>query len=45
MYQYSALGPVGHCTSCFRRATCISCRRLLDVQKGGRGQAHVEACG
>ena len=30
----SALGPVGHCTSHFKRAVCISCRQRVDVHKG-----------
>src|SRR6218665_3040246 len=41
--QISALGPVGHCTSHFKRAVCISCRQCVDVHKGeGRGPAHVD---
>ena len=38
-----ALGPKGHCTSCFKTVMCISCRRHVDVHKWshvdrGRGQ-------
>ena len=40
----SALGPVGHCTSHFKRAVCISCRPCVDVHKGG-DPAHVDECG
>src|SRR6218665_1575930 len=43
--RISALGPVGHCTSHFKRAMCISCRPCVDVHKGGGGAAHVDACG
>src|SRR6218665_270366 len=44
--RISALGPVGHCSSHFKRAVCISCRPRVDVHKGGReGPAHVDACG
>src|SRR6218665_1468689 len=44
--RFSALGPVGHCTSHFKRAVCISCRPCVDVHKGGGGcPAHVDACG
>src|SRR6218665_3209307 len=35
--RISALGPVGHCTSHFKRAVCISCRPCVDVHKGGEG--------
>jgi len=35
----SALGPVGHCTSHFKRTVCISCRPRVDVYKGGRGSS------
>ena len=35
--RISALGPVGHCTSHFKRAVCISCRPSVDVHKGGSG--------
>src|SRR6218665_1722360 len=35
--RISALGLVGHCTSHFKRAVCISCRPCVDVHKGGRG--------
>jgi len=31
----STLGPEGHCTSCFKRAMCISCRQHVDVHKRG----------
>jgi len=43
----SALGPEGHCTSCFKRVTCHSCRRHVDVYEGveGGGLYHVNACG
>src|SRR6218665_1981818 len=43
--RISALGPVGHCTSHFKRAVCISCRPCVDVHKGEEGPAHVDACG
>src|SRR6218665_3845222 len=43
--RISALGPVGHCTSRFKRAVCISCRLRVDVHKGEEGPAHVDACG
>src|SRR6218665_3343179 len=33
--RISALGPVGHCTSHFKRAVCISCRPCVDIHKGG----------
>ena len=36
--RISALGLEGHCTSCFKRVMCISCRPHVDVHKGGRGQ-------
>ena len=42
--RISALGLEGHCTSRFRRAMCISCRPHVDVHKGERGLAHVDAC-
>src|SRR6218665_1815475 len=32
--RISDLGPVGHCTSHFKRAACISCRPHVDVHKG-----------
>src|SRR6218665_1129758 len=32
-----ALGPKGHCTSCFKTVMCISCRRNVDVHKWGAG--------
>src|SRR6218665_3244805 len=32
--RISALGPVGYCTSHFKRAGCISCRPCVDVHKG-----------
>src|SRR6218665_3611387 len=35
--RISALGPVGHSTSHFKRAVCISCRPYVDVHKGGGG--------
>src|SRR6218665_3432420 len=35
--RISALGPVDHCTSHFKRAVCISCRPCVDVHKGGGG--------
>src|SRR6218665_3492995 len=35
--RISALGPVGHRTSHFKRAVCISCRPRVDVHKGGGG--------
>src|SRR6218665_2573132 len=35
--RISALGPVGHCTSHFKRAVCISCRPCVDVHKGEGG--------
>src|SRR6218665_3293496 len=37
--RISALGPVGQCTSHFKRAVCISCRLRprVDVHKGGGG--------
>src|SRR6218665_3881478 len=35
--RISALGPVGHCTSHFKRAVCISCRPRVDVHKGVGG--------
>src|SRR6218665_2498158 len=35
--RISALGPVGHRTSHFKRAVCISCRPCVDVHKGGGG--------
>jgi len=41
----AALGPVGHCTSHFKRAVCISCRPCVDVHRGEGGPAHVDACG
>src|SRR6218665_2551724 len=41
--RISSLGPVGHCTSHFKRAVFIFCRRGVEVQKGGR--ADVDACG
>src|SRR6218665_3351813 len=39
--RISALGPVGHCTSHFKRAVCrpISCRPRVDVHKGEVGPA------
>src|SRR6218665_2919222 len=40
--RISALGPVCHCTSRFKRAVCISCRPRVDVQMGGGGPAHVD---
>ena len=43
--QISALGPVGHRTTHFKRAVCISCRQCVDVHTGGGGPAHVDACG
>src|SRR6218665_2092551 len=44
--RISTLGPVGHRTSHFKRAVCISCRPCVDVHKGGKGgPAHVDACG
>src|SRR6218665_3524678 len=43
--RISALGPVGHCTSHFKRAVCISCRPCVDVHKVGGGPGHVDACG
>src|SRR6218665_20051 len=43
--RISALGPVGHCTSHFKRAMCISCRPSVDVHMGEGGLAHVDACG
>src|SRR6218665_1269716 len=43
--RISALGLVGHCTSHFKRAVCISCRPCVDVHKGGGGPTHVDACG
>ena len=33
--RISALGPVGHCTSHFKRAVCISCRPCGRPQGGG----------
>src|SRR6218665_3023737 len=30
----NALGPVGYCTSHFKRAVCISCQPRVDVHKG-----------
>jgi len=42
--QISIFGQEGHCTSCLKRAMCISCQWHVDVHKG-RGQAHVHACG
>ena len=41
--RISALGPVGHCTSLFKRAMCISCRPHVGVHKGDL--AYVDACG
>src|SRR6218665_657036 len=41
--RISASGPVGHCTSRFKRAVCVSCRPRVDVHKGG--PAYVDACG
>src|SRR6218665_2260958 len=35
--RISALGLVGHCTSHFKRAVCISCRPCVDVHKEGGG--------
>src|SRR6218665_31879 len=35
--RISALGSVGHCTSHFKRAACISCRPRVDVHKGAEG--------
>src|SRR6218665_4033385 len=35
--RISALGLVGHCTSHFKRAVCISCRPRVDVHKGVGG--------
>src|SRR6218665_1399582 len=35
--RISALGPVGHCTSRFKRAVYISCRPRVDVHMGGGG--------
>jgi len=35
--QISALGPVDHCTSHFKRAVSISCRPCVDVHKGEGG--------
>ena len=35
--RISALGPEGHCTSCFKRVMCISCRPHVDVHKGVGG--------
>jgi len=43
--RISALGPVGHCTSHFKRAVCISCRPCVDVHKGEGDPDHVDACG
>src|SRR6218665_3764930 len=54
--RISALGPVGHCTSHFKRAVCISCRPRVDVHKGwgggvrpmwtgGRGVKNLIFCG
>src|SRR6218665_1587867 len=55
--RISALGPVGHRTSHFKRAVCISCRPCVDVHKGegvrpmwthvdrGRGVKNVIICG
>src|SRR6218665_3191523 len=40
--RISDLGPVGHCTSHFKRAVCISCRPRVDVHKWGGG---VRPCG
>ena len=35
--RMSALGPVGHCTSRFKRAVCISCRPRVDMGEAGGG--------
>src|SRR6218665_107869 len=43
--RISTLGPVGHYTSHFKRAVCISCRPCVEVHKGEGGPAHVDACG
>jgi len=32
--RISALGLESHCTSCFKRLMCISCRRYVDIHKG-----------
>src|SRR6218665_2070695 len=43
--RISALGPVGHCTSHFKSAVCISCRPPVDVHKGEGGRpmwTHVD---
>jgi len=41
----NALGPVGYCTSHFKRAVCISCQPRVDVHKGGWGPAHADRGG
>src|SRR6218665_1892629 len=54
--RISALGPVGHCTSHFKRAVCISCRPCMDkgggrsgpcgrMWTGGRGVKNGIFCG
>src|SRR6218665_1988119 len=41
--RISDLGPVGHCTSHFKRAVCMSCQPCVDVHKGP--PMFMDACG